>query len=97
MANCVLNLRCESQTECDSRQCYRKGWIMKGVSRLDWIKFGVEGLLLSIIGSATCGCAAELYASFYDVFNMLSPVLLGIGVILLIVGIAGAALTKDAE
>jgi len=57
----------------------------------------VEGLLLSIIGSATCGCAAELYASFYDVFNMLSPVLLGIGVILLIVGIAGAALTKDAE
>lgn len=75
--------------------------LSKGMDHEGCLKIGLDkvrrGVLLSIIGSATCGCAAELYASFYDVFNMLSPVLLGIGVILLIVGIAGAALTKDAE
>ena len=75
----------------------RRDDILKQVSRLDWIRFGVEGLLLSIIGSAACGCAAELYASFYDVFNMFSPVLLGVGVILLIVGIVGAVMTKSTE
>ena len=68
---------------------------MKNTSRLEWLRFGVEGLLLSIIGSATCGCAYELYAPYNDVFNMLSPILLGIGAVLLIAGTAGAALTKD--
>ena len=75
----------------------RRDGIVKQASRLDWIRFGVEGFLLSIIGSAACGCANELYASYYDVFNVLSPVLLGVGVVLLIVGIAGAALAKGTE
>lgn len=70
---------------------------MTNASRLDWLRFGVESFLLSIIGSAACGCAYELYAPCYDVFNMLSPILLVVGVVLLIVGIAGAALTKSAE
>ena len=70
---------------------------MTNANRLDWLRFGVEGFLLSITGSAACGCANELYASYYDAFNMLSPILLGVGVVLLVVGIAGAALVKGTE
>ena len=66
-------------------------------SRLGWIRFGIECFLLSIIGSAACGCAYELYAPYNDVFNMLSPILLGIGAVLLIAGIAGTALVKDTD
>ena len=65
--------------------------------RLRWIRFGIECFLLSIIGSAACGCAYELYAPYNDVFNMLSTILLGIGAVLLIAGIAGAALVKDTD
>ena len=70
---------------------------MKNKSRLEWLRFGVEGFLLSIIGSAACGCANELHAPYYDAFNMLSPILLGVGVVMLIIGIAGSALTKGGE
>lgn len=66
-------------------------------SRLGWVRFGVDGFLLSIIGSAVCGCAERLGASFSDAFNILSPVLLGVGVVMLIIGIAGSALTKGGE
>ena len=63
--------------------------------RLDWIRFGIEGFLLSIIGSAVCACAYEMYAPMAHAYNMLSPILMGIGVILLIVGIVGAVVTKS--
>ena len=63
--------------------------------RLDWIRFGIEGFPLSIIGSAVCACAYEMYAPMADAYNMLSPILMGIGVILLIVGIVGAVVTKS--
>ena len=36
-----------------------------------------------------------MYAPMADAYNMLSLILMGIGVILLIVGIVGAAVTKS--
>ena len=74
---------------------YRGGKFDLDSKRLDWIRFGIEGFLLSIIGSAACACAYEMYAPMADAYNMLSLILMGIGVILLIVGIVGAAVTKS--
>lgn len=70
---------------------------MNSTSRFEWIRFGVYGFLLSLIGSATCGCAERMGALMSDAFNFMSLVLLGIGVIILIAGFAGAALVKKSE
>ena len=67
-------------------------------AKLEWIKFGVYGFLLSIIGASTCGCAERLEVLIArDAFNMLTLILLVVGVVVLIVGIAGAVLAKDTE
>ncbi|MDY5678641.1 MAG: hypothetical protein SPF21_01640 [Candidatus Methanomethylophilaceae archaeon] len=48
--------------------------------------------------AATCGCAERLEVLIArDAFNMLTLILLVVGVVVLIVGIAGAVLAKDAE
>ena len=48
--------------------------------------------------AATCGCAERLEVPIArGAFNMLTLILLVVGVVVLIVGIAGAVLAKDAE
>lgn len=48
--------------------------------------------------ATTCGCAERLEVLIArDAFNMLTLILLVVGVVVLIVGIAGAVLAKDAE
>lgn len=65
-------------------------------SKLNWIKFGIEGSLLSIIASATCSCADRLGAIVLDGgYNMLSLIMLVVGVVILIVGVVGAVFTKS--
>jgi hypothetical protein len=71
--------------------------IIMGNTRLDWLKFGIYGFLLSIIASASCGSAYSLYANMYDAFNMLSFVLMIVAVVLLIVGIIGVVLCKNKD
>ena len=71
--------------------------ILMGNARLDWLKFGIYGFLLSIIASASCGSACSLYANMYDAFNMLSFVLMIVAVVLLIVGIIGAVMCKNKD
>lgn len=64
---------------------------MTGTTRFDWIKFGVYGFLLSMIGSAACGCAAASgRIACWDVYNIMSIVLIPLGAALLIVGVIGA-------
>lgn len=70
---------------------------MSKTSKMEWIRFGVNGFLLSIIGSAACGAAERLGPMMQDAFNILSPILLGVGVVLLIAGVTGAILTKNTE
>lgn len=70
---------------------------MAGNTRLDWVKFGVESFLLSLIASATCACARSLNTFMFDVFNIMSMVLLWIGILVLIAGFVGAALVKKTE
>ena len=71
--------------------------IIMANTRLDWLKFGIYGFLLSIIASASCGSACSLYANMYDAFNMLSFVLMIVAVVLLIVGIIGAVLCRNKD
>ena len=48
--------------------------------------------------ATTYGCAERLEVLIArDAFNMLTLILLAVGVVVLIVGIAGAVLAKDAE
>ncbi len=71
--------------------------VKKNDSRLDWLKFGVFGFLLSIIASATCACANELYAYNMDLYNTLSWTLILVAIILLIMGLVGALFVKNKD
>lgn len=69
---------------------------MDCASRLDWIKFGIYGFLLSIIGSAVCACATRMDPiTLGDVYNMMTLLLFGMGIILLIAGMIGALFVKN--
>lgn len=71
---------------------------MNCASRLDWIKFGIYGFLLSIIGSAVCACATRMDPiTLGDVYNMMALILFGVGIILLVACVIGALFVKNDE